>query len=29
MALPEESPALVDDAIFLRGYRNLYCIATN
>jgi outer membrane protein assembly factor BamB len=25
----DASPALVDDAIYLRGYRNLYCIATN
>jgi outer membrane protein assembly factor BamB len=23
----DASPALVDDEIYLRGYRNLYCIA--
>ena len=25
----DASPALVDGAIYLRGYRNLYCITTN
>jgi len=25
----DASPALVDNAIYLRGYKNLYCIATN
>ena len=25
----DASPALVEDAIYLRGYKNLYCIAAN
>ncbi|PYQ93833.1 MAG: hypothetical protein DMF96_28490 [Acidobacteria bacterium] len=25
----DASPALVDGAIYLRGYKNLYCIAAN